>query len=248
MAEEPLITETAVIPTSVFVKKLMHRVMIRSSFVQQGFIFFNHRIIVETELDEAECDKLLEAMIINKENVIRYLKRKYIPTYVEGGAVFRNQKCIQKAMVQEDGTMIIHIAKSEPHKIITDTIHVKHLLEANGLHPSNKTKYFIDQVQIAYQDTLLYNLLLKEFGFAVPSVARDYERKLLLKYGKLEEIVKIKKRSVKRKFCRYLVKKGSIDWRQLRRIIDLDDYSPHGVKKLTMEIKAEALEKGIIIR
>jgi len=191
---------------------------------------------------------LLESMIINKENVLRYLKRKYIPTYIENGAIFKNQKCIQKAIVDHEGTMIIHIAKSEPHKIITDTIHVKTLLESHGLNPTNKVKYFIDQVQIAYQDTLLYNLLLKEFGFAIPSVARNYERQLLLKYGKLENIIKIKKRSVKRKFCRYLVKKGSIDWKQLRRIIDLDDYSDHGVRKLTSEIKSEALAKGIVLK
>lgn len=233
---------------SEFVKKLMHKVMIRSNFVQQGFIFFNHRIIVECEIDTEPCDRLLETMIINKENVIRYLRRKYIPTYVTGGAVFRNQKCIQKAMVDSDGSMIIHIAKSEPHKIITDTIHVKSLLEANGLHPTNKVKFFIDQVQIAYQDTLLYNLLLKEFGFQVPSMAREYERRLLMKYGKFEEIVKIKKRSVKRKFLRYRVKKGEIDWKQLRRCINIEDYSMHSVKKLCNEIRAEQALLGIIVR
>ena len=237
-----------IIKTSEFIKKLMYRVMLRSNFVVQGFIFFNNRIIVETEFDADECDKLLESMIINKENVIRYLGRKYIPTYIPNGAIFRNQKCIQKAIVNEEGTMIVHIAKSEPHKIITDTIHVKHLLELNGLHPTNRTKYFIDQVQIAYQDTLLYNLLLKEFGFPIPSVAKGYEKQLLRKYGKLENIVKIKKRSVKRKFLRYRMKKGEIDWKQLRRIIDLDDYSSHGIKKLTKEIKEEALLKGIIVR
>jgi len=240
--------ETEKLVTSVFVKKLMHKVMMRSEQVVQGFILFTHRIIVETDLDQPECEELLKSMIINQANVIKYLERKYIPTFVENGAIFKNQKCIQKAIVAPDGTLVIYIKKSEPHKIITDTIHVRKLIIDHGFEITNHTKYYIDQVQIAYQDTLLYNLLLKEFGFQVPSPARQYEKELLLKYGDLENIVKIKKRSVKRKFLRYMVKKGEITWKELRAAINLEDYSPHSVKKLSDEIRAAAKERGVDVK
>jgi hypothetical protein len=240
--------ETEKLTTSIFVKKLMHKVMMKSEHVVQGFIFFNHRIIVECDLDQPECEDLLKQMIINQTNVLKYLERKYIPTFVENGALFKDQKCIQKAMVQPDGTLVIHIAKSEPHKIITDTIHVRSLLINHGFNLSLHTKYYIDQVQIAYQDTLLYNLLLKEFGFQVPSPARQYERELLQKYGDLENVVKIKKRSVKRKFLRYYNKMGYITWKNLRQAIDIEDYSPRSVKLLSDAIRQEARDRGVDVK
>ena len=186
-------------------------------------------------------------MVINKTNVLRYLDRKYIPTYVKKGALFKNQKCIQSAFVKEDGTMVVHIAKSEPHKIITDTIHVRKLLIDGGFKLTNNIIFKIDQIQIAYQDTLLYNLLLKDFGLPVPSAARLYQKQLLLKYGNLEEVAKIKKRSVKRKFCRYYAKLDKITWKNLRTIINITDFSKANVRKVCNEIREESKNRGVII-
>lgn len=234
--------------TSQFVKRLMYQVMKKSDAVKQGFILFQHRTIVECELDQPECEELLKTMIINQENVLKYLERKYIPTFVENGAKFKDQKCIQQALIAPDKSLVIHIAKSEPHKIITDTIHVRRLLIDHGFEISLKTKYIIDQVQIAYQDTLLYNTLLVEFGYQVPSVSRQYEKELLFKYGILENVVKIKKRSVKRKFLRYYNKKGWITWKNLRQAIDIEDYSEKSVHTLSEDIRNEARERGVEVK
>ena len=199
------------IKQSYFVKKLMWKVMKYADSVQQGFLFFRNRIVTKVVFDEEDCKQLLKDMIINEVNVLRYLQRKYVPTWIEKdgkciGAIFKDQSCIQKALLKEteEGVpyLLIHIAKSEPHKIITDTIHVRNLFQEKGLIASKNIKFMIDQVQIAYQDTLLYNLLLKEFDMKPPSTSLRYERELLFKYAKLENVAKIKKRSVKRKFLR----------------------------------------------
>ncbi len=233
------------IPLSEFVKKLMYKVMKNSTHVVQGFIFFRHRIIGKCHFDEAECDQLLEDIVINKKNVLTYLRRKYIPTYTKDGAIFKDQACIQSVKIMEDKSLFIYIAKSEPHKIITDTVHVMNLLEAEGFDFNMNIKFRIDQVQIAYQDTLLYNLLLKQFGYNAPAQARMYAKQLLVKYGKLESIAKIKKRSVKRKFLRYYAKLGKITWQELRKVINITDFSEGNIKRVCNEIRAAAKERGV---
>ena len=125
------------IKQSEFVKKLMWKVMKFAGNVEQGFLFFRNRIVSKVHFDEKECRELLVDMIINEANVLRYLKRKYIPTWVEDGAIFKDQKCIQRAVIK-DGYLFIHIAKSEPHKIITDTMHVRNLMIEHGLNPPIK--------------------------------------------------------------------------------------------------------------
>ena len=229
------------------IPKVMFNVMKNSSQVVQGFIFLRNRLVLKCEYDEEGCDKLLKDMIINKENVLRYLKHKYIPTFSKKGAIFKDQKCIQSVKVQEDGSLLIHIAKSEPHKIITDTIHVRNLLIAQGFEITNEVKFFIDRVQIAYQDTLLYNVLLKEFKYPIPAPSRMYEKQLLAKYKRLEEVAKIKKRSVKRKFLRYHCKRGLMDWTQLRTIINITDFSPNNIREVCNNVRKENKELGLEI-
>lgn len=229
------------------VKTLMFQVMKQSTNVVQGFIFFRNRSIIKAHYDEAGCDQLLKDMVINKDNVLAYLNRKYVPTPMEGGCLFKDQSCIQKAVVKEDGTLFMHIKNSEPHKIITDTAHVMKILREQGFEFRPEIKYYIEQLKIAFQDTQLYNLCLEEWGFKVPSPARIYQRQLEAKYSKLEEIAKIKKRSVKRKFLRYHVKRGQMTWAQLRKLINMEaaDYTQHTIKKLCDEIRAENREQGI---
>jgi len=234
-------------PLSESVKKIMFRVMKNSGAVVQGFIFFRYRFVLKAYLDEPECDALLESMVINKVNVLRYLRRKYIPTWRKDGkgAIFKDQKCIQSAIVKEDGTLLIRILKSEPHKIITDTFHVCHLLDEQGIKYNKEIKFVIEQVQIAYQDTLLYNTLIREFGLRPPAASIMYEKQLLFKYRNLENVAKIKKRSVKRKFARYLVKIGQIDWKQLRKIIAITDFRPSYIRGFCKEMREESAARGI---
>ena len=231
------------------VKTLMLQVMKQSTHVVQGFIFFRNRTIIKAHLDEDGCSELLKSMVINKDNVLAYLNRKYIPTWNETGCLFKDQSCIQKVKIEEDGTLYMHIKNSEPHKIITDTIHVMKLLKAQGFEFRPEVKYYIEQLKIAFQDTQLYNLCLTEWGFKVPSPARIYQRQLEAKYSKLETIAGIKKRSVKRKFLRYHVKRGMMTWKQLRRLINMEapDYTPHTIKKLCDEIRAENLVNDIVV-
>ena len=227
------------------VKTLMYKVMKNSSHVVQGFIFFRNRTIMKAHYDAEECSKLLASMVINEENVLNYLKRKYVPTWKDDGAIFKDQACIQKVRIQADKTLYIHIGNSEPHKIITDTVHIMRLLEAKGFDFLPEVKYYIEVIKIAYQDTMLYNLCLEEFGFRVPAPSRIYERQLKVKFAKLESVAKIKKRSVKRKFCRYHVKRGMMTWKQLRRIINITEFTESNIHKVCQEIRAENLVNDI---
>jgi len=234
------------IPLSEAVKRTMYKVMKSANAIEGGFLCFKNRMILKAHFDPEECDKLLETLIINKENVLRYLKRKYIPTKIENGAWYPNQKCIQKATVKEDGSLYIHINKSEPHKIITDTFHVIEDLKSFGFEfDTSRIKYYISRVQIAYQDTLLYNELLKDFGYQIPAQSREYAKKLLYKYGRIEEVVKIKKRSIKRKFLRYYAKTGKITWEEVRAVIKNTDFSEHNVKRISKELRMNAKERGV---
>jgi len=232
------------------IKKLMLQVMKQSTHVVQGFIFFRHRTIIKAHYDEEACDALLKTMVINKQNVLSYLNRKYIPTKLDDGLLFKDQNCIQKAIVKEDGTLFIHIKNSEAHKIITDTVHVMKLLREHGFAFKEEFKYYIEQIKIAFQDTMLYNLCLEEFGFKVPAPARIYERQLKAKYSKLEEIARIKKRSVKRKFCRWLVKIEQITWVQLRKLINMEaeDYTPVKIRRICNEIRDEQRAIGVKVQ
>jgi len=234
-------------PLSECVKRLMFQVMKQSTHVVQGFIFFRNRTIIKAHLDEEECDKVLESMVINKENVLTYLRRKYIPTWKDDGAIFKDQSCIQKVRIMEDKTLYVHIANSEPHKIITDTIHIMRLLEEHGFEFVREAKYYIETLKIAYQDTILYNMCIEEFGFKVPASAKIYERELMTKFGTMYNIVKIKKRSVKRKFLRVKVKTGQITWKELRKFINMtpEQYTPVGIKAIIDEVRKDAIERGV---
>jgi hypothetical protein len=154
-------------PVSVIVRKVMYNVMKHAANVKQGVLNYEHRTIMKGHLDEDECTKLLESMCISKENVLRYLEHKYIPTWIEGGARFLGQTCIQSCTIKKDPEtgldfVTIHIRNSEPHKIITDSIHIFKLMNEHGLNPPNRIKFFIEQCKIAFNDVMLYNLVLKE--------------------------------------------------------------------------------------
>lgn len=230
------------------VKLMMYQVMKQSTQVVQGFIFFRNRTIIKAYYDEEGCDELLKSMVINKSNVLKYLGRKYVPTFKPNGAIFKNQACIQSVKIMPDKTLYIHIKNSEPHKVITDTVHVMSLLRDAGYDFIEEIKYYIEQIKIAYQDTMLYNICIKEFGYKVPSPSRMYEKELVSKFKRLESVVKIKKRSVKRKFCRHWVKIGQLNWEELRKIINVDDFSEKNVKQVCSEIRASIESRGIIVK
>jgi len=238
-------TDDYKIPLSEFVKKIMFKVMRNSTEVIEGFITFRHRLISKVYYDEEACDKLLEQMVINKNNVLTYLNRKYIPTYNEEGASFKDQKCIQKVKVKPDETLIIHIANSEPHKIITDTIHVMKLLKGESFSFKPKIKYYVDQIKISIQDVWLYNHLITEFGWHPPYSARELGKQLYTKYGKLEVIAAIKQRSVKRKLLRYHFKVGNITWKDLREILTITDFSERNIRLICKRVRQDAIDRGV---
>jgi len=222
------------------VKALMFKVMKNATAVTGGFFVFTNRTIFKVYLDEDECDKTLESLIINKANVLKYLGRKYIPTTTAKGCIFKDQKCIQKAMIMPDKSVYIHIKNSEPHKIITDTIHVLGILRQEGFEFDNKIKFYIEQVKISIQDVILYNRCLIEFGYSVPSAARVFERQQQKLWGNIEKVIACKKRSIKRKFLRGMVKDKKINWTQLREVLKVTDYNKHSVKALAEKIRAES--------
>lgn len=225
-------------------KKVCFLLMKNSGYQQNGIIYVNKRMVMNVLYDEEECDRLLESMIIKKDNVIKYLARKYIPTWVENGAVFKGMRCIQKVFINKDGILTIYIDHSEPHKIYTDTVYVSYLMREHGFQFDNRIKFYINTIQLAHQDTLLYNMLLKEFGFPVPRPAVMLEKELKNKIRKLEDAAKIKKKSIRRKYLRYFVKRGSIVWTDLRKLINNNDFDEHHLKKICDEIREEAKIRG----
>lgn len=193
------------------------------------------------EFDQKACFDLLELMVIKKDNVLRYLNRKYIPKYNETGAVFENQKCIQKVIIKADKSLFIHIAKSEPHKIITDTLHVMNLLTLKGFKFEQNIEFQIDQVQMVKQDIMLYNQLVRDVGLVPPAAFIREANILLEKYPDLETIAWIKKRTIKRKFLRYYVRLGKINWQQLRQIMNIVDFTDLNIKTLCNDIRTQNL-------
>ena len=132
--------------------KLMQRLMKMPMY--QKMLIMDRTIRLEVEVDYEECYKILEDLIIRKDNVLRYLRRVYIPTKVENGLIFKDQKCIQRAVII-DGRVVIHIKNSECHKLLTDTIHVLELLRENGFDVDGKIiRFKVDCLKVVYQDYL----------------------------------------------------------------------------------------------
>jgi len=230
---------------SEFVVHVMKRLL--RNPVEKGEIAYGQRIRTELEFDQEECEKILEELTINKENVLRYLKHKYIPTWTDNGAHFVGQKCIQKVTII-DGKLNVFIFNSEIHKVITDSIHVMSLLDAQGLvYDKTKVNYIIENLKVVYQDLLIYMELLINRGEHVPTVLKNYKVDILSKFPTLQAIAKIKKRSIKRKYLRYFVQKGYLTWQELRKIIGIENFSDIYIKTLCFEVIEEAKTRGVDI-
>jgi hypothetical protein len=120
-------------------------------------------------------------------------------------------------------------------------------MKEHGFQFDNRIKFYINSIQLAHQDILLYNLLIKEFGFPLPRPAVMEEKALKMKIRKLEDAAKIKKKSIKRKYARYYVKLGKITWSDLRKIINNNDFSERGLKDLCDGIREEAKDRGTVV-
>jgi hypothetical protein len=225
-------------PLSEMIKKVVFKFLKTNTTFKEGFLFSMHRIAFKAHLDEDECTELLESLVINKENVLRYLGRKYIPTWSKKGALFPDQKCIQKALIKDDKSVMIHIKNSEPHKIMTDTIHVLNLLREKGFEFNNEIKFVIEELKIANQDIPLYELFLQENGFRVPMHIKQHSKNVQTKFATLESVAACKKRTIKRKFLRLRVKKGELNWKQLRAIIAIEDFSKSNIKRVCDQIRS----------
>lgn len=225
------------IPLSLAVQRLMFG-LLENGDPSKNNIFLDSQERLFAYYDDA-CDALLERMVIKKDNVLRYLNRKYIPKFNETGAIFENQKCIQKVVINPDKSLFIHIAKSEPHKIITDTLHVMRLLKDRGFEFDQKIEFQIDQVQMVRQDIMLYNQLVRDIGLVPPAAFIREANILLEKYPDLETIAWIKKRTIKRKFLRYYVRLGKINWKQLRQIMNIVDFTDDNIKAVCNDIRTQ---------
>lgn len=211
--------------------------------MHQGMIHMNKVIRLDVEVDYEACEQLLEDLVINKDNVLTYLNRVYIPTPVENGLIFKDQKCIQKAVIIDD-KVVIHIDNSEVHKILTDTIHVLGLMKQHGFDVQEKqVRYRIDRLKVVIQDLPLYYEFLKERDIKVYALTKYYQE-FKKERPDLESVAKIKKRSVKRKYLRWYCKKGYLEWKDLRAIINIDDYSEKNIKSVCNEIRERYKERG----
>ena len=208
--------------------------------INRNQIIIGTNMNVTVDYDEYDCDKILEEMIIIKENVLAYLPRKYIPTWTAHGCMFQGVNCIQQAQIYDKNLKIV-IKNSEPHKIITDTLYVMNLMKLKGFEfiPGNMN-YRIENLKMISIDLLIYQQILSRRGYRMPEPVNIYLQALLLKYDSLEKIAAIKKKNIKRKFLRYYVSMKRITWSDLRRIMNITDFSEHNIKEIVGSIKLES--------
>jgi hypothetical protein len=183
--------------------------------------------------------------MINKDNVLKYLGGKYIPTWTKKGCVFLDQKCIQKAFIKEDKTLYIHIKNSEPHKIITDTLHVMNILRTGNSDFIEEIKFYIEQVKLSYFDVPLYNECLKDFGIPIPTSAIRFQRLILKSIPTLEKLAEMKMVNMKRKYLRYFLKIGEIDRENIRKLLAIKDFSSNNIKQICNEVRGDLKLKGL---
>jgi len=215
--------------------------------VEKGEIHYGQRIRVELDFDQERCEEILVDLSIKKDNVLRYLAHKYKPSWLDDGARFLEQKCIQKVIIN-NGILTIFIFNSEIHKVITDSIHVMSLLEAKGMtFDKTKVNYIIENLKVVYQDLLIYMGLLEKMGEPVPYGLKTLKTEILQKFPTLHSIAKIKKRSIKRKYLRYLVQRGYLKWEELRKIINIENFSDIYIKTICFEVIQGAKDRGVDI-
>lgn len=233
-------------PLSEQIKLLIFKLV--KSPEEKGEILFGRKLVFKASYDEG-CTEVLESLCIRRESVLRYLEHKYVPTWRPDGARFLKQKCIQLALIKGDGTLFIHIKNSEPHKIITDTEHVMRLMEEHGLEfDRDKIVFRIDNLKIIKEDVMLYNACLKEWGKSVPYSARMTERFIKFKYKKLEQVAAIKKNSIQKKFLRYYVKTGVLDWEEAKFISHNRNFKRAAIYQLckfVRELHESKAQKGL---
>jgi len=233
-------------PLSKEVQRLVYTITKNCGWLYEGFIIFNARTSFKVYFDEEECLKTLDALMINKESVLKYLEHKYIPTPKgDNTLIFKDQSCIQKVRVEPNKTLFIHIKNSECHKIITDTIHVMRLLDEYNFDYVPEIKYFIEQIKLAPNDIMLYNMCTKEFGYPVPYSAKLFEKKILWTMKKLEKVAMIKMKNQCKKFLRWRLKQDQITREDYRLILKNDNYRPYHIKKLVKQIRDNTKERGI---
>ena len=241
---------------SAVIPKIMYKVLKHSDNVKKGYLNFRNRTIIKGTFDEDACVNLLERMGINKDNVLRYLNYKYIPSWakvkedeVSSGALFKDKEgqamsCIQKLKVK-DGVLLLFINKSEPHKLITDIMHTRRLCKDAGIEIGNEIKLIINQLQIVFQDLPLYLEILKIENLPAPASARQYSRQVLSKYKRLEDVAGIKRVSIKRKFLRYYLMANMICKEDFDKLLRLSDFSIINIRTICKEVRENSKELGL---
>lgn len=202
---------------SALIKELMGRCVKQPIIKNELQLVGSHHY--EILYDEAECDKLLHNFCINRDNVLQYLRKKYIgQPIVKGqinGVLFAASQCIQSAKVN-NGIITMKLKNSEPHKILTDVIYVRELLTKYDQPLAYQMIIEIDVVKMNEHDLPLYCLLLERWQQPYPEALDDHCDMLLAKY---RDPSRIKKRSIRRKYLRYYLSIGELSWEEFRRMM-----------------------------
>ena len=200
--------------------------------LKKGNFFYGGNIVEDMIFDKEECIRILSELSINYENVLKYLNCKYKPCYVSNGVIFPNKKCIQNGIITGN-SLLINIKNSEPHKIITDTFYIIDLLKRKDLDfDEDIISFRIDNLKMKYEDCLMYSEFLKSKGEILDSIVNIHVNNILSKYPTFKDILKIKKKSIKRKYLRYCVQRKLITMEDLLMIIPERDFSDKAIDKL----------------
>ncbi len=162
--------------------------------------------IAPIEIDVLRSRALLKDFGINEENVMRYLRTKYVPKKEVNTIYFPTSKCIQFASCERDLHLEMEVKNSEPHKLITDIFYCKQLLPKTN----NRVILTVEHLKFSPIDVLIYSACLEKWNFDIPPEALQEVEKLLKKYPTPEAARAIKKRSIRRKYLRYFMVKGQL--------------------------------------
>lgn len=192
--------------------KFEHFVLDVMNFSEERKFTFDQEYKLKTSQLPELLDIARELQIV-PENVFRYLAMKYKPLPMADGVKFE-AKCIQTASPR-----LVTFGISELHKVLTDVNYVSRFVNFD-----EEITLRFNEIRLEYPDRVLYSLWLKTKGV-----------ELALRGQKLptwEYILGIKKRAIKRKWCRLYMMKGLLTFRQFRDIMNNTDFSAESIANL----------------
>ncbi len=188
-------------------------------------------IEIKGEFDTEFCLLLLNNLVIKKDNVLTYLRRKYPFKLINSNEVeFHKSKCIQKALLNDE-LIQINSKAAEIHKLITDFLYIKEIFNTKAKYVNFKIEF----LRLQKYDVLLYMNALRKMNLLqkVKYTPRFYEYKLLNEFPTYHRIMAMKNIGQQKRILRYWLDNGYFTYDLHKLII----YNKITVDELISKIK-----------